>query len=897
MGKKMFLVYGLFLWAFIGLYGEILGQQKEFIENIEVRGTRRVPQETVKFHILSKSDDFLDPVLLRRDFRTVWETGYFDDVRIELEDGERGKIVIFWVTERPMIRSIKYEGLKSVPVTEVLEKYRDEKVGIGIETPFDPTKMQRAITVLTELLAEKGRQYAEISYQAEDVPPNSKMITFLVEEGPKVKVQEINFHGNTIFSDGELRKSMEFIKETGLISTFSGKSKFDRRRLEGSLEMGVRLNYHKKGYLKLLIKEPRIDIRDMKGFSLFPIPFRRKKGKRVFIDVDLEENDQYRLGDIQFTGNTLFEREILMRVFGMRQGDVFNGDLIRKGFENLKKIYGSRGYINWTPIPRQDIDEVNKVVNIVFDFEEGKQFILRRLDFVGNTTTRDKVIRREILVNEGEFFNTALWDVSVLRLNQLGFFDKLTAEEDAEIKPDPTAGDEKTGEVDVVLKVIEKGKNSINFSGGTSGFGGTFIGMGYSTNNFMGFGEMLNITAQGGTRMSQYSFSFTEPYLRDRPLTTGFTVYHRRFSYHEADTLGYFSGMVPLGSKLFSQNSTGFTVSAAYPIRPFTRFGISYGRDKSSTGFNSARNEAFFNAMQPPDRFSGRSSFEGLVRSTVTPSLTYSTVNHPFEPTGGIALSLFLPLTGGPLGGGANVIRPTAEFKWFTPVNKRRNVIGMRGLVSFVSGFGGLQPPVFERQFIGGEDSIRGFDIRLISPLSLTTFETSSAVAVLNPDGSPRIDPITGGPMVRIEPRYVSTFQFVGGDTQVVYNFEYRIPIMGPVTLAPFFDVGRSWVVRTAALTIADNSTAQLVVMEDGVFRPVRAGERVDVIPGTDKWRASTGVELQIIMPIVNAPFRLIFGWNPWRFNELVPNPSGGLPIPIGFEERSDVKFSIGRTF
>lgn len=897
MGKKVFLVYGFFLWAFSGLHGEILGQEEELIENIEIRGTRRVPQETVKFHVLSKPDDFLDPVLLRRDFRTVWETGYFDDVRIELEDGDRGKIVIFWVKERPMVRSIEYEGLKSVPQTEVLEKFRDEKVGIGIETPFDPTKIQRAITVLTELLAEKGRQYAEISYRAEDVPPNSKMITFLVDEGPKVKVQEINFHGNTIFSDGELRKSMEFIKETGLISTFSGKSKFDKKRLFGSLEMGVRSKYHEKGYIKLLIKEPKIEVRDMKGLSLFPIPFMPKKGKRVFINVDLEENDQYQLGDIQFTGNTLFKREVLLRVFGMRPGDVFNGELIRKGFENLKKIYGSRGYINWTPIPRQDIDEVEKVVNIVFDFEEGKQFVLRRLDFVGNTTTRDKVIRREVLVNEGEFFNTALWDISVLRLNQLGFFDKLTAEEDAEIKPDPTAGDEKTGEVDVVLKVKEKGKNSINFSGGTSGFGGTFVGMGYSTNNFMGFGEVLNVMAQAGTRMSNYVFSFTEPYLKDRPLTTGFTVYHRRFSFHESDTLGYFSGYVPLGSKLFSQNSTGFTVTAGYPIRPFTRIGMSYGRDKSSTGFTSNQNKAFFNAWQPPDRFSGRSTFEGLVRSTFTPSFSYNTVNNPFQPTGGHSLVLALPLTGGPLGGGANVIRPTVEFKWFTPVNKRRNTIGMRGLFSFVSGFGGLQPPVFERQFIGGEDSIRGFDIRLISPLALTTFETSSEVAVLNPDGSPRIDPITGGPMVRIEPRYVSTFQFVGGDTQVVYNFEYRIPIMGPVTLAPFFDIGRSWVMRGAALTIADNSTAGLVVLEDGAFRPVRAGEKVDVIPGTDKWRASTGVELQIIMPIVNAPMRLIFGWNALRYNELVANPSGGLPIPIGFEERSDVKFSIGRTF
>ena len=897
VSKVLLCAFGVFFLILVDGYEGLLGQDRQVIENIEVRGTRRVPQETVRFHMLSRPNELLDPKLLRRDFRTIWETGYFDDVRIELEDGDSGTIVIFYVKERPMIRSIEYEGLKSATQTEVLEKYKEEKVGIGIETPFDPTNIQRAITALTDLLAEKGRQYAEISYRSENVPPNAKVLIFQIDEGPKVKVKKITFHGNTLFSDRELRRSMKFIKQTGLIAFFTGKTKFDKRRLEGSLELGVRKKYEEKGYMKLLIKEPKIEVKDVKGFSFFPIPFRRTKGKRVLIDIELEENDQYRVGTIQFTGNNLFEKDILLRVFGMQEGDIFNSDLIRKGFENLKRIYGSRGYINWTPIPRQDRDEVNNVVNIVFDFEEGKQFFLRRLDFVGNTTTRDKVLRREVLVNEGEPFSTTLWDYSVLRLNQLGYFDRLKAEEDSEINPDPAAGDEKTGEVDVVLKVKEKGKNSISFSGGTSGFGGNFIGMGYSTNNFMGYGESISLQLQGGTRMSNYNLTFTEPYIKNRPLTTGFSIFHRRYSFHEADTLGFLSGMVPLGSELFKQKSTGFTVFTSYPIRQFTYFGMSYGRDKSSTGFTSDQNRAFFNAFQPPDRFSGRSFFDGLIRSTLTPSLTYNTVNNPFSPTQGKYFSVHLQLTGGPLGGGANVFRPTLEAKWFKPVNKGRNTIGMRGLFSIVTGFGGLQPPIFERNFIGGEDSLRGFDIRLISPLAITTFKSTRPVEIRNPDGSLRIDPISGDSLVRLEDRYTSTFQFLGGDTQFIYNLEYRIPIMGPVTLAPFFDIGRSWVTRAGALTVADNSIANLSVLNNGVFRPLKVGDQIQIIPGTDKWRASTGVELQFIMPVVNAPFRVIVGYNPLRFNEFVPNPSGGLPIPIMFERRKDVKFTVGRTF
>lgn len=315
----------------------------------------------------------------------------------------------------------------------------------------------------------------------------------------------------------------------------------------------------------------------------------------------------------------------------MQQGEVFNGERIRRSFENLKKIYGSQGYINWTPIPRQDIDDETKLVNIAFDFEEGNQYFLRRLDVVGNTTTRDKVIRREVLVNEGEVFSTQLLDISLLRLNQLGFFDQVEAE-DAEQKPDPKPTVEPDGKekswVDVTLKVKEKGKNSIGFTGGVSGVGGSFLGLNYSTNNFMGYGETLDFSVQGGTRQSAYVFSLTEPYFRDRPLTTGFSVFHRRFSFREGDTLGGSFGAVPLGNELFGQSSTGFSVFASYPIRPFTRFALTYSLDNSSTEFASEQNRTLFSAFQFTDMFTGLAISQDCCAarlfppSPITPSTT-----------------------------------------------------------------------------------------------------------------------------------------------------------------------------------------------------------------------------------------------------------------------------------
>ncbi|HVN77422.1 MAG TPA: outer membrane protein assembly factor BamA [Terriglobia bacterium] len=896
----------------------ILAQTEDLIEDIEIRGNRRVPADTVKFHILSQKNTKLDPAVLQRDFKAVWAMSFFDDLKIEIEDGKTGKIVIFWVKERPLIREIKYVGLKSATNTEVLDKYKEKKVGLGMETPFEPTKVQRAITVLTELLAEKGRQYAKITYDAKDSPPNGKILTFYIEEGPKVKVEKIDFHGNTVYSDKQLKKSMKYIKETGLISMFTGKSTYDQQKLEGSLELGVRAKYQEKGYIKLLIKDPKIDIRDVSHTSLFPIPFQTKKGKRVFIDIDLEEGPQYRVGEVNFTGNTQFRKEILQRVLGVQQGEVFNGEMVRKGFENLKKIYGAKGFINWTPVPRQELDDENRLVNIVFEFEEGKQFYLRRLDFVGNTTTRDKVIRREVLVNEGEIYNTQLLDISLLRLNQLGFFDTLK-QEDADVKPDLKAAGpegENTGWVDVTLKVKEKGKNSIGFSGGVSGYGGSFVGVNYSTNNFLGYGETLDFTIQGGTRQSAYIFSFTEPYFKDRPITTGFSLYHRRYSYREGDQYanylygygyGYGAGgqpLVPLGNEIFAQSSNGFTIFASKPIRPFTRFGLSYGIDRSSTTFANSDYQLFYTAFQFTDTFSGIGSYTGVMRSTITPSLTYSTINNPFTPTSGKSYSALFQFTGGPVSD-VKYYKPYLEAKWFHPMNKHRNTLGMRAQFAFISGYGGLSAPITDRWFTGGEDSIRGFDIRSISPRALVTTKTLTAVTQRDPYGNPVIDPTTGSPIVNYVPFYNSFPYYIGGDTQVIYNIEYRIPIIGnSFSIAPFFDVGKLWVLKESQIRVAPQAASQFYVYENGQFSPMKPGTPLPVIPETLMVRSSTGVEFQVILPVVNAPFRLIYYYNPNQLDTYILRPEGGLPYPLfdnydsnGAQKRHGFRFSVGRTF
>src|SRR5260370_36892924 len=276
--------------------------------------------------------------------------------------------------------------------------------------------------------------------------------------------------------------------------------------------------------------------------------------------------------------------------------------------ENLKPFYASGGYINFTSIPTPSFDEQKKQVSFDIDVDEGKQFSVRRIEFTGNTTTRDKVIRRELVLEEGQLYNEQYWKVSIQRLNQLGYFDQ--------IKPDdPTVTerhlDEKGGTVDLTLKLKEKGKNQIGLSGGVSGLSGSFIGLSYTTNNFLGLGDTLTVQANIGSTQRDVTLGFTQPYLFDRPLSAGFSIYDRKIIYDQARQSALISGQQLAISQAqlqslqnYTQNSKGFTVNASYPLhRGFKRVSATYSYDISTVVAVTTASQNLFNYLA----FSGAS--------------------------------------------------------------------------------------------------------------------------------------------------------------------------------------------------------------------------------------------------------------------------------------------------
>ena len=896
---------------------------EDVVESIEFRGARRVPQDTLRALIFTKPGDKYDEETLHRDFIALWNTKRFDDIKIEREAGKTGWIIRFVVVERRVIRSIKYDGMKSITVSEILDRFKERKVGLTVESQYDPNTVQRARNVLMDYLAERGRQFASVEPDLRQVPPASLEIVFKVNEGPKVRVGEIMFRGNNTYSTLVVRRAMANLRPLGIPRSILFENVFsktyDSTKLEEDQER-IQQFYQDQGYFTARVTDHKVNIVDVGG-GKFKLPLIKPNnpGKNANLTITIEEGRRYRLNTINFVGVKLFRTpETLMRpVFQMQQGDIFSTAKLRKGFEDLRKLYGQFGYIDFVVEPDIEPEPGTDKVDLTLTADEGKQFFIRRIDFSGNTTTRDKVIRRELLVDEGDVFNTRLWELSILRLNQLGYFEQLKEENAADIKRDT-----KTDTVDITLKVKERGKNSIQLNGGVSGLAGTFIGFSYSTNNLLGLGETLSLSTTLGSIQRIVSLGFTEPYLFDRPLQAGFNIYLQRYNFNQAQQASIFSGtnLNGLYQQLGQQNllnyvsnSKGFTVFGSYPLRrSFSRLGLSFGFNiQNVTPLTSAATDyyTYANFLHT----AGPNVLDGIRTLSITPSYTYNTVNHPITPTAGKSLSISLMFAGAVLGSNVNEIEPVIDAKYFHRGFSPKHVVGIHFLGRMVTGYGGKVAPPFNRFYMGGENDIRGFDWFEVSPVAFVPIEGTAAV--LNNDGSLRQQNtiVNGVPTLTPVTQKIPTYQLVtpGGDASGLVNLEYRIPIFGPVTLAAFVDVGVNRMLQSSQLVLNPSRIAQL----NGEFPEAAFSDKMLIAGGTQKPVASTGLELQVLMPVVNAPFRVYFAYNPWLVRENIqppivadrsyfPNEASyvnalatvGQQIPF-FERRTLFRFTVGRTF
>jgi len=822
-------------------------QNQKLVESVYIQGNRRLRKDDVLYYVQTRPGDPFNEQQVQRDLQTIINLGFFEktSARVLTEEGARGGVnVIFEVKELPIIRDLQFQGLKSVPESDVLKTFRERRVGVSKESIYDPVKVGNATRVLKELLAAHGHPNATIEKKLDEVSATSTALTFVIHEGDRVRVVEIQFEGNTVFSDGKLRSQMKYVREAGLITRFRGQDILDREKLDFDLHKVD--NYMKsKGYLQARHGEPRVEGVGPRrtGFPILPLPFLSSVDEGLRVTVPIIEGKIYRIGEMKIEGNSIFSETQIRAIIGLNKGDIANGEKIGKAlFENLKKYYGGQGFIEYTAEPTptfKDSPNPNEgIVDFTINIEEGKQFSLRRLEFTGNTFTRDNVLRREVLLNEGDIYNQNAWEYSVIKLNQLGYFNPIDKEKDADFRTN-----EEEAQVDINLKVSEKGRQQISFNGGLSGIGGSFFGLEYSTNNLLGRGEILSLNLSAGNRQRYFQFSFTEPYIKNRPITAGFSLFtfSQKFfgegtflSQNQAAQQGLSGSTLDFFNvneeNLFTRDSYGGSLFVSAPLsefyrkRRFTQFsriGASY-QFSTSTVKDPKVNQ---DPNNPTQFIPVIYSQPNIITSQATLTFTYDTRNASIDPTSGREFSLAAAVAG--LGGDVRTYQPTLSYTQFFPMRRKKSerpeVFGFRIIAGTVGSFATSAKvrnsnslafvdgvPIFQRFFLGDEFTVRGYNTRSISPVSpLDIFVTSRNVVIAsNATGTPVAIPgvpaslanvgVFTGPTGNNIAQLPRSFTSVGADTQILGNFEYRIPVISDtVSLAAFADIGSAFNLRS----------------------------------------------------------------------------------------------------
>jgi outer membrane protein insertion porin family len=810
---------------------------------------------------------------LLEDFKRLWATNFLDNLWIEVRDqpwdnGVMGKHVIFHMEERPRVKIVDYMPSDKVDRTKIDEKMKEAGVSLRLDSFLDQGAVRRVEGIVRGLMAEKGHQFAEVKSRVESLPGGPKLVkvTFDINEGPKVKVRDIEFIGNDRISDGRLKRKMKETKEHWFLSWITGRGTFQEAKFEEDAEK-VEEYYRERGYIQARVGTPEIrTLEDSKDGET----------RWVQLRIPVTEGHRYRIGEVAFDGNKVVDTKFLQPLFKLESGKFYSEKNVRKGFEKAREIYGGAGYFEFTGYPdMQFLDPAEgpvegpaePTVNITMRLQENEQYFVNRITFTGNTTTRDNVIRREMRLVEGGVFSTEALKYSVRRLNQLGYFQNLEQSPEAvDVQKTPNT----PNQVDVTLKLEEQNRNQLTFGAGVSQFEGFFGQLAFQTSNFLGRGESLTVSVQAGSRAENYQLAFTEPFLFDRNITGGIDVYKRSLQYINQ----------------FTQRSTGGNILFGFPVADFSRLFMTYSYESTKV---SDLNEAFFDpscffresgcrdidlndlSQLSPDVIAVLENNPFLrdslliaqsgerTISKIVPSFVFNTVDNPIFPSTGRRLSLSTDVAG--LGGNTNFIKPRAEAVGFFRHTSRTS-IGLRAQVDYIRPFAGTETlPIFERLFLGGEYSIRGFDIRSIGPRDPTT-------------------------------------QLVlGGNKSLLFNAEYLITIAGPVRLVLFFDAGQvrnlgqgfAWkedvievVPPPAPLLFDPFSTTRLTI-------PGAPGVTTRVAGQTHAFKTSEGAEIRFFMPVLNVPFRLIFAHNGSR--------TGVLDNNFQPAKRFTFRFAVGTTF
>lgn len=671
----------------------VLGLEK--VVDVLVSGNERIEAEAVKRVIKTKPGDLYRARTIREDVKAIFKMGYFGDVRADVSDSAGGKVITFVVKERRTVRHIRIKGN---------HRFDDEKIRELISTKpgamLNYNAIRKDVEEIRSLYTKEGYHHVEVNDEIKPISDKEADIEFVLKEGEKVFVRSISFEGNKAYDDDTLKDLMK-TKEKGFFSWLTSSGDLDEQSLEQDISK-IAAYYHNHGYIQARIGDPELDY----------------DKNSIRISVKIDEGPQFKVGEVDVTGDLIRAKEELLNTVKIAKQQVFNREVVREDILRLGDLYSDAGYAYAEISPMIQQHEDTHSADVTYVVHKGPLVYFEKIIIAGNTKTRDKVIRRELKIYEQELFSGKRLKLGTRNLYRLDYFD--------DIKINTTKGSAPDKMV-VKIDVTEKPTGAFSFGGGYSSVDHVFVMASVSQRNLFGKGQRLALRTQMGSRTTDFTFSFTEPWLFDRPLSAGVDLYNTNRDY---DT--------------YDKKSLGGTLRLGYPLSDYTRVYFSYNYDRGKIENLTS------------DASSAIRDFVGTnVGHTLTATIRRDSRDRIFNPTQGSDNSVTIEHAGTPFGGDIGYTKYIGDSGWYIPLFW--STVGLlHGRVGFIHSDLTGRVPTWERLYLGGMNSIRGYGWRDISPR----------------------DPVTN--------------DRIGGNKMIQFNVEFLFPLLkdAGVRGVLFYDTG-----------------------------------------------------------------------------------------------------------
>jgi len=692
------------------------------ISDIRVEGNKKIETSAILEKIAVKKGDAFDLKRIRTDIQSLYEMGYFEDIRVEKE----GSVLVFNIVEKPAISTIEFEGNEELDDSELLEK-----TGLKAFEMVNYNKIQKAIGEIQKAYEEKGYLLARTDFELrpDKTAPQSVKLVFKVEENDKVRVKRVSFIGNKHVGAEDLKVVMG-TQEGGLFSFISGGGTYKQEIFDDDVKR-LSLVYLNKGYVQAKVSRPEVSVTpDKKG---------------IYIAVRVEEGEHFQVGEIDFAGDLLFDKSELREATALDDSVDFSYEILQNDLRALEAKYGDLGYAYANIIPRTQILDKERKVNITYEIDKGQKVYFRKINVIGNSSTRDKVIRRELRILEGELYNETQKRASMANIRRLGYF------EDVQFLTKTPPGREDLMDIDVIVK--ERNTGQFQLGAGYATALGAQLNVQLDESNFLGYGYRAGVRVEyNGDRYQNYTLSFTDPYFNDSFWSVGTDLYYMdsRFNqYIQRNGGGALRAGHPLFMDYFKNNN-------------FYAF-VRYKMDDTFVSFDPSQD---FSDVLPPSTVNG-------ITSSMQFSLEFDKRNDRMMPTDGVYASTTYEYAG--LGGDIKFMKATANARYYK--NIFWDVVFRNNLTyGVVSSIGDKPIPFTELFRLGGPNNLRGYTFRQVG----TRKYSGNYFNYLKGKGFSDFDATR------------EAFTVVGGTQQMFYMAELEFPLAKEAGMRAvvFYDIG-----------------------------------------------------------------------------------------------------------